>query len=324
MAPSFLVQRGNPIIDLHKYPLGNRTFLLNYSDPNYQKILSNVSDEHIPIVLGATDGVVPYDLSSYFAELKTKHFGRNLIFVGDNTPSSINIAHDFGNIEGLVFIANMHTKGRGSENTTWASPKGDVYLNINLKLTNQNQAGLLPIHCALSLISAVKSTPGSYSKLPIKFSWPISITWMPWNKKIGGVLAERTETNETDTFWYTSGCGLRVNSEIQFSVSKMIDEHNAKNPNDRINQLELPSLIARTVNYLEEYYQLMVTDPDAFNRLIKEHWINEKQKVILNAATRIVDVKSDGTLVLADDAGLTAFLKPNPERFGFEPIQFIN
>lgn len=321
-----MVQKGSTIENLHIYPIGNHpaSFLINYSDPNYESIISNINATYVPIVVGAIDEVIPYNLSSYYAELKTKHFGRNLIFVGDNTPSSMDIAHDFGNIEGLVFIANMHTKGRGSNKTTWLSPKGDVYLNINLKLTNQSQAGLLPIHCVLSLISAVQSTPGGYSKLPIKFSWPISITWMPWNKKIGGVLVERTELNETDNFWYTSGCGLRVNSELQYTVSKMIDEHNIKNPNDQLNQLELPSLIARTVNYLEKYYHLLVTDPNAFRQLILKYWVNQKQNVNLNVWARIVDIKDDGSIIIMDDNGLTAYLKPKPERFSFEPMQFIN
>ncbi|KAJ6633318.1 Biotin--protein ligase, partial [Pseudolycoriella hygida] len=273
-------------------------------NPNYNNVLSGIHEKHIAVVVGATDDVVPYDLASYFSELKTKHFGRSLIFVGDNTPSSMDIAHEFGDIEGLVFIANMHTKGRGSSNTSWTSPKGDVYLNINLKLTNPNHAGLLPILCALSLVSAVQSTPGC-SELPIRFSWPISITWMPWNAKIGGVLVERTETNEGDTFWYTAGCGLRVNSYLQYSVSKMIDEHNTKNPDNRLKQLELPSLIARAVNHLEEYYNLMVTDPDAFRGLIKKYWVNEQQKVHVSAAAKIVDIKNDGSIVLDDDNGLT-------------------
>lgn len=268
-----MVQNGSPIENLYSYPIGVNpvTFLVNYTDPNYETIVSDVSETHIPVVVGASHSEIPFDLSTYYSELKTENFGRNII-VGDNIPSTMDIGHDFGNIQGMVFIANKQTNGRGSNTTKWESPRGDIYMNINLELSNKSQQVLLPIHCDRALISAVKSTPsGDYSSLPIKFLWPIAVTWMPWNRKVGGVLVEPTQTDDTNKFWYTSGCGLRVNSDIANSVSKMIDEYNAKNPNSHIKQLELSSLIARTVNYLEEYYKLLQTDPEGFNKLILEH-----------------------------------------------------
>lgn len=320
-----MVQRGE-ITNIELVGKGGQdpvTYLLDYNDRNYNRLVSNISATHIPVVLGAKESIIPFNLSSYYSALKTKVFGRNLI-VGDNVPTTMDIGYNFGKYHGLVIVANQQTSGIGSNQTVWVSPKGDIYMNINLKLTNEGQSGLLPIHCALSLIRAVLSTPsGNYSMLPIKFSWPISTTWMPWNKKIGGVLVWPVREKQIDNFMYTSGCGLRVNSDIDYTVSKVIKEHNANPLNTKLEQLDLPSLIARAVNYFEIYYDMLETNPDAFVKEVMKYWVNDQQKVILNVNTQIVDLKSDGSIVLNDGNGLISYLKPNPDRFGFDPINFV-
>jgi len=324
LTQAFLVQNGSAI-DLTKYPIGKTptTYLLDASDPDYERIISNITEEHIPVVIGADRSKITFDLTSYFSQLSATHFGRNLI-IGDNIPTTMNIGHDFGTIPGLVIIANMQTKGRGSNGTKWVSPRGDVYMNINLQLQNNTNSGLLPAYCALSLLKAVVSTPtGNYSKLPIKFAWPISLAWMPWEKKIGGVLAERVITNEIHD-WYTTGCGLRVNSDLAYSVSKMIAEYNYNNPNDRLEQLDLPKLIARAVNYLEAYFPLLESNPVELAKLIKDNWINYKQKVVVNVNAEIVGLKTDGSIELKDNMGFSGSLRPFAKRFGFDAKHFIN
>jgi len=330
LSPTFLVQRGGEVIKnfelIGKDGSAPVTYLVNYNDRNYTQLVSNISPTSIPVVLGAQESVIPFNVSSYYSALKTKTFGRNLL-VGNNIPTTMDVGYNFGNYPGMVIVANMQTSGIGSNETVWVSPKGDVYMNINLQLKNPNLAGLLPIHCGLSLIRAVLSTPsGDYSALPIKFSWPISTTWLPWNQKIGGVLVwPISSPNKPKQFLYTSGCGIRVNSDIAYSVSKIIDEHNAANPNNaQLQQLDLPSLIARAVNYFEEYYNMLQANPEAFIKEVLKYWANDQQQVILNVQTQIVGLKSDGTAVLDDGNGLVSYLAPNPSRFGFSPINFVN
>lgn len=322
LTPAFLVQTGTPI-NLTKFPIGTTptTFLLNYTDPDYGTIISNITETHTPVVVGAPQSEITFNfnLTSYFSQLTTTHFGRNLIF-GDNIPTTMNIGHDFGTLHGLVVIANMQTKGRGSGQTKWVSPRGDVYMNINLQLKDTTRAGLLPAYCALSLIKAVTTTrtgTGNYTTLPIKFSWPISLTWTPWGKKIGGVLTEQVKTNDIHQ-WYTTGCGLRVNSDLEYTVTKMIEEHNTKHPTDKLKQLDLPTLIARTVNYLEEYFTTLETTPEVFTKMVTDTWVNYKQKVVVNVDSEIVGLKNDGSIIFKDNTGFTGFLRPIAERFPFE------
>ncbi|KAJ6633319.1 hypothetical protein Bhyg_15659 [Pseudolycoriella hygida] len=225
LKPMFLVQNGSAIENLQSYPIGISpvTFLVNYSDPNYDTIVANVSESHIPVVIGASHSDIPFDLQTYYSALKTKQFGRNII-VGDYIPSTMDIGHDFGNIQGLVFIANKQRNGRGSNTTVWDSPRGDVYLNINLYWTEEVKRDLLPIHCDRALISAVKSTqPGDNSKLLIKLLKPIS-----FNNGMKNCV--RNEVKKFDL--RTTGQMKKIRSEILLNcgVGKAGDKHK-KNKN---------------------------------------------------------------------------------------------
>jgi hypothetical protein len=104
----------------------------------------------------------------------------------------------------------------------------------------------------------------------------------------------------------------------------MIAEYNYNNPNDRLEQLDLPKLIARAVNYLEAYFPLLESNPVELAKLIKDNWINYKQKVVVNVNAEIVGLKTDGSIELKDNMGFSGSLRPFAKRFGFDAKHFIN
>jgi BirA family biotin operon repressor/biotin-[acetyl-CoA-carboxylase] ligase len=310
LTPAYYV--GNKI-DFNKFPIGNQptSYLINANDPTLNEKLLNITSNNIPVIVDAEKKQVPFDLSSYFDQLKTETLGRNLI-IGDVIPTTMNLAHDFGGIDGLLVIANEQTQGRGSRNTKWQSPRGDHMITINLKLKNKSRSGLLPAHGALSMMKAVLSSPnGNYSELPIKFSWPISLHWSTWDKKIGGVLVEDIKKMNG---WYASGCGVRINSDIPHSVSKIIDEYNCKNPGNKLKQLELAPLIARTMNLMEEYLSILENNPKLFHDMIIENWMNSDQSIKVITDAKVKGITEEGSIIFDDEKGFCGFLKPDSSR----------
>jgi len=304
-------------LDFGKFPIGEHptSFLVDAKDPDLKDKISKKSENAVPVIVGADRRDIPLNLDSYFNQLRTKTFGRNLI-IGDTIPTTMNLAHDFGGIPGLLVIANEQTKGRGNNNTSWESPRGDLMITVNIKLRNKSRSSLLGAHCALSMMKAVHNMPnGDYSQLPIKFSWPISLHWSTYDKKIGGVLVEQIKEDSIGDNWFASGCGLRVNSKILFSVSKIIDEHNSRFPDKKLQQLNLEQLIANTMNHLEEYLDLLEDNPKLFNDMVIENWMNSEQLVNINVNAKVRGLTENGFMIFDDDNGLRGFLKPDSSRF---------
>ena len=109
--------------------------------------------------------------------------------------------------EGIIFLAESQTKGKGRSGRSWYSPPGaGIYLSVLLK-PDIEVIQLSPMTLMTGV--AVANAVNSFQRLSVDLKWPNDILLN--GKKLGGILCELVPFNEK--FWVILGIGVNVNHE---------------------------------------------------------------------------------------------------------------
>lgn len=132
----------------------------------------------------------PFDLTRFHTLLKTKSFGRNLIFEA-SVGSTMDLARDaalHGAAEGTVALADEQTAGRGRLGRTWITPPAT---NLASTLILRPPASVLrdiAMIAPLAVCHAIQGIAGIHTDI----KWPNDVQIA--GKKVAGVLIEVPHT----------------------------------------------------------------------------------------------------------------------------------
>jgi len=109
--------------------------------------------------------------------------------------------------EGIVFLAESQTKGKGRSGRAWHSPPGSgIYLSV---LLNPDIPIIQLSPLTLMTGVAVAKAINSFQPLSADLKWPNDILLN--GRKLGGILCELVPFKEK--FWVVLGIGVNVNHE---------------------------------------------------------------------------------------------------------------
>jgi len=126
------------------------------------------------------------------------------------------------NMEGDFVISEVQTQGRGREGRKWASPKGGLWLSINLK-PHKTTMGEIPRITTSSILETLRN---DYGLSDLQTKLPNDVICK--GKKIAGVLVDAS-IKGSETLSYV-GIGVNVNnpistnSEISDIATSYVDE----------------------------------------------------------------------------------------------------
>ncbi len=155
---------------------------------------------------------LPGDLVRH--QLATHTFGQNVVSTErvDSTNTALKKAARRGAPEGLLYLTNEQTGGRGRMGRAWyAPPDSSLLLSLLFRpgrLLAPHQAQRLTMLCALAMAQAVETEVG----LAPGLKWPNDLVWED-GKKLGGILTE-LEIEEGRLSWAVVGLGLNVNIDF--------------------------------------------------------------------------------------------------------------
>lgn len=146
-------------------------------------------------------------------QLPTECVGREIRFFASvgSTNDLLKEAARQGVAEGLVFVADEQTAGRGRRGRSWLAPPGSSLLSSTLLRPTwlpPADAFLITMLIAVAVAEAIETTSG----LPVGLKWPNDIQIA--GRKLGGILVE-SELGDGQLNWVIAGCGLNVNWQPQ-------------------------------------------------------------------------------------------------------------
>ncbi len=241
------------------------------------------------------------DLAKLDGLLQTESFGRAVAYersVGSTMEQAATAARS-GATEGFVAIAEEQTAGRGRLGRSWISPPGEnLYLTIVVRPT-MAQLRQLAVVTPLAVCRAIEEET---ALLP-RIKWPNDVLLA--GKKVCGNLVD-SEITADAVDYALIGAGINVNldaaahSEIREIATSLRTELGF--------DVERESLLAATLNYLEEFY-LAVGRGDVVSVAWKQRLDTLGQHVrVEDAGGHVeegvaVDADSDGSLIVRRDDG---------------------
>ena len=238
-------------------------------------------------------------------ELSTAIIGRELRFFPSVGSTNDLLKHEArgGAAEGLVFVADEQTAGRGRRGRSWVAPSGTSLLVSTLLRPTwlaPREAFLLTMLAAVAAAEALES-----AGVPIDLKWPNDLQIR--GRKLGGILVE-TELNEQRLAWTVIGCGVNVNWEpaaipelapSATSLARELGRPIARRP------LLLALLTALDTHYLELRRGAQAALFAAWRSRLKtigQQVRAETPRGILDGLAE--DVTSEGSLVILDATGV--------------------
>eukprot|EP01112_Ceratiomyxa_fruticulosa_P012387 TRINITY_DN3427_c0_g1_i1.p1 TRINITY_DN3427_c0_g1~~TRINITY_DN3427_c0_g1_i1.p1 ORF type:complete len:236 (-),score=40.24 TRINITY_DN3427_c0_g1_i1:30-737(-) len=226
--------------------------------------------------------------------------------------------HCTGFEQGLVFVADSQTKGRGRGNNAWFSPWGCLTFSFKACTTDGVTLPFLQYLVSLAVIKTIKDDP-VYSEINLKIKWPNDI--YANGKKIGGILCQSNFLN--GYFDIVIGIGLNVwNSEPTTCINQLIRERGLK-------ELSREEILARFLEKMEEMYPIFLRD--GFQPFIEgylSHWLHSGQKVTLledkqlniRREVYVQGIADNGSLLARDEHGNEYQLVPDTNSFDIENL----
>ena len=155
--------------------------------------------------------------------------------------------------EGLCIVARQQTAGRGRHGRTWASEK-DAGLYFSIVLRPKISVEFLPLITLMAGIAVHDTLQELGLKPDIKWVNDVLVN----EKKIGGILAETTETN--DGFAVVVGIGINLKpSEQQPETATSIDE--CRGLTVREGSEDRNGLVDSLIRFLTYFYDILNSDP---------------------------------------------------------------
>jgi len=237
--------------------------------------------------------------------LKTKSYGQRIDYVETCSSTQI-LAHDEaqnGAPDGTVIIAEEQTSGKGRMSRPWSSAdRKGIWMSVITRpsLTPQ-QAPQMTLVAAVAVTQAIHSVTG----LNPYIKWPNDILFD--GKKITGILTE-LQADPDRVKAIILGIGINVNQTIdEFPVElKNIATSLLIIGGKVVNRAEL---IAKTLEYLEVYTEIYVTNGFSPIKLLWEGFSNTTGRriraIMLNETIEgiALGISDDGMLELKLDDG---------------------
>lgn len=206
---------------------------------------------------------------------------------------------------GLVVVAGSQSAGKGRRGRNWDSPPGEsVYMSIGLKPEiPADKASMLTLVAALAVCRAIEEVSG-LDKAFIK--WPNDI--VIGGRKVCGILTE-LHLDEAGKPSMVVGIGINVNnrhfvSELAGAATSLFAELQQN--------VDCEKLIAKTLEYFEEYYERFVRKCDMSTMMGEyvEKLVNKDKNVLvldphgeytgvargINEVGELLVEKEDGTI----------------------------
>lgn len=213
--------------------------------------------------------------------------------------------------EGIIFITDNQTKGKGQRGNTWQSEQ-----NKNLTFSIYLKPDRLPIakQFYLNMVASLAVAQTIRYYLPesnVKVKWPNDV--LVANKKISGILIENSLSG-TAINSAVIGIGLNVNQKAfgPTRASSLMLESSK--------EFFLPSVLERLVNALEANYLLLKSGQ--FEQLKNEYLAmlyGYQRKVRLRA-----EHEFDGSIVDLEENGLLHVLSDHQRYvFDFKEVSFL-
>ncbi|MGV7220137.1 MAG: biotin--[acetyl-CoA-carboxylase] ligase [Nitrospinales bacterium] len=150
------------------------------------------------------------DIQKIKSQLSENLIGSNIIFVNEvgstNELAKSYVEKDLS--EGMVFLAESQSKGKGRSGRTWHSPAGTgIYMSVLLR-PDIPIVQLSPLTLMTGV--AVAKAINLFQSNSVDLKWPNDILLN--GKKLGGILCELVPFQEK--YWVVLGIGVNVNHEI--------------------------------------------------------------------------------------------------------------
>ncbi|XP_067122410.1 biotin--protein ligase isoform X2 [Centruroides vittatus] len=249
----------------------------------------------LPVICNSS-AEVPFDVETFYSNLKTKILGRILLFI-DVVPSTMPILKGLNDFEGCIAISNYQTEGRGRGKNQWLSPRGcaifTLYVSIPMKSKLGQTISFFQHIVSISLIEGIVLKKG-YEDIKLRLKWPNDIYFD--KNKLAGILVESTVLAGKINCYV--GCGMNIdNSYPTICVNDIIKIYN-RNTGNNLPCFTVEEYIALILTRLEINIDKFQNEGyEAFLSTYYKYWLHSGQKVVLN------ETKEEVTIVGIDNYG---------------------
>jgi len=273
------------------------------------------------------------DVSHFFSLLKTSTLG-HVLFTAAATPSTQSIIQE--NVaklpDGVVFVADCQTGGKGRGGNVWESPEGCLMFSACQRLKIEGQRlPFVQYLVTLAVVHAVQAEAAAAlgcserAPLPLGIKWPNDI--YADGLKLGGVLCHSLFRD--GVFHVIMGLGLNVFNRtpttcVDALVEAAATRRGQKRPPPPIRK---EALLAGTLNRLESMLtRISEVGFGAFEADYYASWLHSGQAVVLDESVDgvLVQVKvvikglsQHGYLLAEDERGVHYELHPDGNSLDF-------
>ncbi|QGR02335.1 biotin--[acetyl-CoA-carboxylase] ligase [Ehrlichia ruminantium] len=123
----------------------------------------------------------------------------------------------YGGNDGTIIVSDKQIKGKGRNNRTWYSPKGNLYFSIIIR--KSPEVFPLPFISALSVGTTLKQIfdQGNNTITKVQYKWPNDI--LVNNKKISGILLESSIDHNKPQEWVVIGIGVNMYDAPEYATT---------------------------------------------------------------------------------------------------------
>lgn len=275
-----------------------------------------------------------FNARSYFSFVNTRHLGRTL-FTASTTPSTQSFLQQ--NVtklpNGVVFVADQQSGGKGRGGNVWQSPKGCLMFSA---LTQLNISGQhLPFVQYLVTMAVVKALKeetrlvlgldresqhleSAEPALDIRIKWPNDVYAKHGSLKIGGVLCN--SSFRQGIFHLIMGVGLNLlNRNPTTCLDSLIREQNACQAVDDARPVQPERVLGNILTHLEPMLDRLCEHGFAsFEEEYYSLWLHSGQHVAVEGVPmKIVGLSDQGYLLAEDEHSNRHELHPDGNSLDF-------
>jgi biotin--protein ligase len=265
----------------------------------------------------ATDVTLPlkgsdFKAASYYTFLNTTRLGRLLLTTNSTASTQSFLQQNVANLpDGVVFVADQQSGGKGRGGNVWQSPKGCLMFSALTRLDVSGQR--LPFVQYLVTLAIVKALqeevrlvlglrPSHEPALDIRIKWPNDVYAKRGSMKMGGVLCN--SSFRQGKFHLILGVGLNLlNKHPTTCLDSLIKEE--KGTEIGMDSMPICSerVLATILNNLEPMLDRLCTDGFApFEQEYYDLWLHTGQTVeVEGVKMKIIGLSGQGYLLARDE-----------------------
>ncbi|MDP4146658.1 MAG: biotin--[acetyl-CoA-carboxylase] ligase [Bacillota bacterium] len=259
-------------------------------------VIESVSKKGYKLI-SSPDLLTSEELSSL---LNTNYIGKNIIHF-DSIDSTNNKAKELANHgegEGTVVFAEEQTLGRGRLGRSWVSPK---YKGAWMSIILRPQIDPYNISLITQVGAAAVGKAMKDLDIDVCVKWPNDLILN--RKKVCGILTEMSgELNQMNHV--IIGIGINVNQDLEDFPSDVYNVATSVKI-EKGHEISRKILVAKILNYFEEFYSDFITNLDAKNclRFCKENSILIGKEINITRKdetfiAKAIDLNDRGELVV--------------------------